>query len=233
MLGPMLRAAAGNAGGGIPTAGLIAHYTMDSISGSTLTDDVGNYDGTIYGATQVPGKIGNALSFDGNDYVSTSGFSGPVNAISFWVYSDSPRTSASSAEIVLDFDDTDDDQAQITLGASTSHATDETLLLGDGSGGAGFGRTYIKDTIPAGWSHIVINWNGSQYDIFVNGSQKTTYAGSDSGHCGRFYGNIDKLTLGRWGSGTYNRFLNGALDSMRFYSVSLSDSDIAALYAES
>ena len=53
----------------IPTDGLVAWYTMDNISGSTLVDEMGNYNGTIYGAT--PGS--GFLDFDGtNDRVENS-----------------------------------------------------------------------------------------------------------------------------------------------------------------
>ncbi len=72
MLGPMLRAAAG---GGIsiinpdhPALRLLV--TMDGIIGSDLTDQSGHVsDGTITGATVVSGAIGDALSYDGSDYV--------------------------------------------------------------------------------------------------------------------------------------------------------------------
>jgi hypothetical protein len=43
---------------------LLAFYTMDNISGATLFDESPNsVDGTITGATAVPGQIGNALDF--------------------------------------------------------------------------------------------------------------------------------------------------------------------------
>lgn len=58
---------------GIPSD-FIAHYTMDNISGSTLVDEAGNYDGTITGAVTATGNDGDALYFDGtNDYVLING----------------------------------------------------------------------------------------------------------------------------------------------------------------
>lgn len=78
MLHHRLRAASGarGTGGGpvgpIPTSGLLAHYTMDNISGSTLIDEsVNGNDGTIYSATAGAGY----LDFDGsNDRVDVLGF---------------------------------------------------------------------------------------------------------------------------------------------------------------
>ena len=51
--------------------GLVAYYAFDESSGTTASDSSGNdLDGTVYGATSVTGKVGNALEFDGtNDYV--------------------------------------------------------------------------------------------------------------------------------------------------------------------
>lgn len=64
MLARRLRAASGNRGG-VPTDGLVAWYTMDNISGSTLVDEMGNYDGTIYGSVPtVAGVDGFALQPD-------------------------------------------------------------------------------------------------------------------------------------------------------------------------
>lgn len=74
MLHHRLRAAAGNkgGGGGIPQSGLLIHYTMDNISGSTLIDEsVNGNDGNIVGPTIETGY----LDFDGtNDRVDVTGF---------------------------------------------------------------------------------------------------------------------------------------------------------------
>lgn len=42
--------------------GMVSYWTVDNWTASDL---VGNKDGTIYGATQVAGKVNDALSFDG------------------------------------------------------------------------------------------------------------------------------------------------------------------------
>lgn len=59
-------------GGGIPLNGLIAWYTMDNITGSTLIDEMGNYNGTIYGAAPVAGVVDNALDFTPPNYIETN-----------------------------------------------------------------------------------------------------------------------------------------------------------------
>lgn len=103
-----MRAAAGNRGE-IPTDGLVAWYTMDNISGSTLVDEMGNYNGTINGSpTQVSGLIGQALSFDSTgDYVAIgNGFfsASPGVLISMKIKADSIIfTSGGSGPILASF----------------------------------------------------------------------------------------------------------------------------------
>ncbi len=55
----------------IPTDGLLAYYSFDGSTNSTVEDESGNgYDGTINGATVTEGISGSALNFDGNDVVT-------------------------------------------------------------------------------------------------------------------------------------------------------------------
>jgi hypothetical protein len=73
---------------------------MDNISGSTLFDESPNgNDGTINGPVSVPGKIGNALSFDGvNDIVN--GYTMPSDtaiSLCFWI-----KTTESRESIILE-----------------------------------------------------------------------------------------------------------------------------------
>lgn len=56
----------------VPTDGLVAHYTMDSISGSTVVDEMGVYNGTLVGTfTRPTGVIGSALrAYNRDSYLS-------------------------------------------------------------------------------------------------------------------------------------------------------------------
>lgn len=59
-------------GGGIPTDGLVRHYTGDNVSGTTLIDETGGGNATLVnGPTVVAGYNGNAIQYDGtNDYAT-------------------------------------------------------------------------------------------------------------------------------------------------------------------
>src|SRR5690554_7200851 len=101
MLHHRLRAASGaqqNGGGGIPENGLLAHYTMENISGGTLIDETGNYDGTIYGATIGAGY----LDFDGSDRVDIPTLPARPQNFSFFVdvTPDSIRTAPHESSVV-------------------------------------------------------------------------------------------------------------------------------------
>ncbi|WP_347275227.1 Ig-like domain-containing protein [Candidatus Kuenenia sp.] len=62
-----------------------AYYTFDEGTGSTATDSSGNNrNGTITGATWTTGKIGDALNFDGNDYVTIPSMNYDEISVSAW-----------------------------------------------------------------------------------------------------------------------------------------------------
>jgi len=67
----------------------LVFYSFDETSGSVAHDQQDGYDGTIFGATHVPGVTGNALQFNGSsDYVSVA---------------DSPDWNFGSGDFTLEF----------------------------------------------------------------------------------------------------------------------------------
>lgn len=63
----------------ISTSGLVAYWKLDEDEGNIAYDSVNDFHGTVYGASWIAGKIGNALDFDGeNDFIDL-----PRNAIDF------------------------------------------------------------------------------------------------------------------------------------------------------
>lgn len=228
-----LRAAAGRAR--IPTDGLIAHYTMDNISGSTLVDEMGNYDGTLVNSPAfTPGIIGNAIDFDGNSgYAGSFGMTGVLlDAFSFWIYAPEEITSATAT--AYHFGTLSTLAGYAAIGPASSAYNDETLSF------LFFGATlsdrsfyYIKDTLPLGWNHVVFNWDGSTYKISLNGTERTTFhhtegTGEPSGRV-----DLEYLTLGK--RYNYEQHSTLQLDQARIYSNSglgLDASEISALYNE-
>ena len=67
----------------------VAHWTMDNVSGSTLVDEKGNYDGTITNMTQLDGGVFSGQYLEGGSVASVARYvdftSVPFQSISFWV----------------------------------------------------------------------------------------------------------------------------------------------------
>ena len=107
----------------------------------------------------------------------------------------------------------------LNIGSWTGGMTDETVSWW-GYGTGGYWATYIKDTIPAGWHIYTINWNGSSYDIWIDGAKKTTYFMTS--HAALFQG-VVKVSLG-WNQG-WNYYFKG-MGCVRCYDTSLTDQQI-------
>lgn len=68
-----------------PDNSVVAYYNFNEGSGNKAIDSSGkNNDGLITGAVYTGGKIGKALQFDGNDYV-TIGNLGNIKTIEYWI----------------------------------------------------------------------------------------------------------------------------------------------------
>lgn len=232
MLHARLRAAAGR--DRIPTDGLIAHYTMDNVAGSTLVDEMGNYGGTISGSPAFnAGILGNAIDFSGNSgYIGSFGMTGVLlDGLSFWLYTPSSITSASPLEVHGTISTLD---GFIGTGAVTTEFSGETLTVEVFSGSlSNFRAYYIKDTIPAGWNHIVMHWTGAGYEFSLNGSAVTTFIFNKGagGPTGRL--DLQHFQLGK--RFNYSQFSTKKVDQVRVYSnagAGLSVDEITALYNE-
>ena len=72
--------------------GLIAYWKLDEGEGDTAYDSVGDNDGVIHnGAGWVPGKVGSALSFDGDDdrvRLPSRVISGDTLTVNLWMKTD-------------------------------------------------------------------------------------------------------------------------------------------------
>ena len=184
-------------------------------SGTTWKDLSGNgNDGTLVNGPTFDSGNGGSIVFDGSDDLVEFGNTGiEIKCMNCWFYLNSGVTSATSRFGLLTFDTTgvsSDPQGGCTFGSATTYATDETFTMLDGTAAGNYGRTYIKDNIPAGWNNIVMNWNGSTYDIWLNGSSKTTYTGTNNNTAvslitsndlalgGSFWKSGDTLFNGRW-----------------------------------
>ena len=107
----------------------------------------------------------------------------------------------------------------INLGGWTGGATNEAFHIWSAT--AGGLMTYNQVSAAVGWHHVVFNWNGTTYDIWLDGVKTPTYAHA-SGHAK--LANITSLRIGSDVSSGY--YFNGNLSSVKCYNVNLTDASV-------
>lgn len=196
---------------GVPTDGLICHYTMDSVVGSTLYDETGNYNGTINGAVQVDGHIGLALNFDGIDDGAIANIgttSGPIT-YSFWFAADS--TSVTRRIIAREWDE----------GGSftTHHADGQIYAIFRRSDGAQ-GPDLCGGVISSGeLHHLVAVFDGSSASLYLDGTLRDIVAQGSV----RIDSNLMEMSPATWP-------FAGTIDEVRVFNRALTTAEIFALY---
>ena len=215
----------------IVTDDLLMHYdfanaaTWDG-SASTITDLQGNHNLSVNSSPTLNYTHGGGLALDGvDDYASKeSSISFTPYMVEIWlttdiainanVYSDSNYATPLALGVY---------PGGFTFGAYTSSMTNETISFW-GANYTSTGATYIRDTFSAGTYQIVANWNGSTYDIWVNGSKKTTYAIST-------YGNTtlharDSIILGKEDHASQSYEFGGRIHNVKIYNAQKTDANV-------
>jgi len=147
----------------------VAHWEFEDGSGDTAADSAGSNDGIVMGAKWVPGKIGNALWFDGIDDSVECGHDSSLNpaemTLSLWVCPErksamrSLVSKASSGIFEMDYN--------LQLGimgglmAAFSDGSEMVVVLG------------AKVLATDAWSHVAFTRDGSEAALYINGSDRT------------------------------------------------------------
>jgi len=192
-------------------SGLVAYYAFDESSGSVTADSEGDYDGEVYGANFIDGKIGNALEFDGaDDYVKISNLPGTWSqkTVMFWVKRYSEKDASIMIRSGTDFYITDDSSG-ITYPDAIRH------------GDLSVGRTEYNFTWDDSWHHFAWVFDGTKSVVYIDGSQKgscdVTGTISTSGDV-----EIAKP------QGGFTQYFNGAIDELYIYNRALTAEEISA-----
>jgi hypothetical protein len=155
-------------------------------SGTAWYDLSGNgRTGTLTNGPTFNSSNGGGIEFDGdNDRVSFSSFSYTPYCLDFWLYNNStvPDTDGSiggPSQYQTLWTPEPANSPGISLGGWTSSATQEALHIWSTTGGGKL--TYTRGALSPGIYNWVFNWNGTHYDIWVNGVKQTVYA-SSGGH---------------------------------------------------
>lgn len=203
------------------TDNLIAYWKMDESSGN-MVDTVGSNTGTVTGVTYgASGVINDAYSFDGNDYVVAT------NATTF-------NPSSTNWTIAL--------WAKITTNSTTKADENTFIAIQDGTGtGRNIFYTSENDntlstfldgseescgttlTTTDGWAHIVIQYDGTYYIFYKNGSLLCDNISASPSSCnGDFVLGAHKTTTQQW--------LNGDMDEVGIWTRVLTSTEISTLY---
>jgi hypothetical protein len=205
----------------------VSYWRLDEGGGPTTADAVGGNDGTLVGASWAEGVSGTALAFDGsNDYVSIadsasldfSGFTGATVAL--WVKPG--RLNAA------------DEQTLYGHWNGSSAARPFQILLGTDNrwqcrsnhsdGSVNSVSVATLDT----WTHVACAWSPQGLTVYVDGVAEV----SDTTVESSLDANNGLHTLGaREKSGALSQFFLGELDEVQLYDVTLSASEVFAVYS--
>jgi len=181
--------------------GLVLALNFDNVTGLTGTNDNTTCRAN-YGLYQTcpslsnanliaTGRYGGSNQFSGGPtsnhiyYGNLSGTTGPIIAYSFWINSDYPFNATQAVGInttISPISFTYGAWNDVYLGQSTSVTNDEIICVrytnASYSQTAGMNcYTSATDNYPANtWYHMMFAWNGSDYNIYVNGIKKDNFA---------------------------------------------------------
>jgi fibronectin type 3 domain-containing protein len=199
-----------------PTAGLVAAYSFDAGSGTTLADISGTgNNGTISGATwSTQGRYGGALSFDGvNDLVTVADAPSLDLTTGMTLEAWARPTVVTNWRTVL----LKEQPAQLIYGLyanNTGNRPSAHVYVGGDRELRGTARLTANV-----WTHLAATYDGATLRIFVDGSQAATLAVS-----GSILTSSNPLRIG--GNTIWSEWFSGLIDDVRVYNRALTQAQI-------
>jgi hypothetical protein len=170
-----------------------------------------------------------SFSFNGPNYIDASVTPFSLYNLNVWLYNNYiiPGNDSAIGGIVTSYQSPINFNRQTTqginLGGWTGSATNESVhIWSNSSTASGFnGMTHIRDQIPIGWHNFQFNWNGSTYDIWVDGIKRTTFA-ANFGHATLHP--VNAIRIG--GDVAQSYYFVGQIPSVSMYNKQLSDTEV-------
>jgi fibronectin type 3 domain-containing protein len=200
------------------SSGLVASYSFNEGSGTTVTDSSGNgNNGTISGATwTTAGKYGSALSFNGSSSRVTVNDSPSLHlsagmTLEAWV---------SPTGVPTYWQDVIYKQNDIYFLEAASSASQHAPAVGATFNSHG-------DQFVAGasglavntWTHLAATYDGATLRLYVNGVQVASHSMPDS-----LTTSTMPLQIG--GDAAFGQYFKGTIDEVRIYNRALAPSEI-------
>ena len=197
-------------------SGLVAAYSFDAGSGSTVTDSSGNGNtGTISGATWTSqGKYGGALVFNGSSArvnVPNSASLQLSSGMTLEAWVDPASVSSAWRDVIYKGND------NYYLKGTTDHAG---VPAGAVTVAGSSAHAYGAGTLPTNsWSYLAATYDGTTLRLYVNGTLAASQAAS-----GAITSSTNQLQIGS--DSIYGQYFNGLIDQVRIYNTALSAAQI-------
>jgi hypothetical protein len=180
-------------------------------------------------ATSLTYASDGTFSFNGPNYIDALISQFNLYNLNVWLYNNYiiPGNDSAIGGIVTSYQSPINFNRQTTqgvnLGGWTGSATNESVhIWSNSSTSSGFnGMTYIREQIPIGWHNFQFNWNGSTYDIWVDGIKRTTFAAS-FGHATLHP--VNAIRIG--GDVAQSYYFVGQIPSVSMFNRQLSDAEV-------
>jgi hypothetical protein len=236
-------------------SGLVAHWSFDEMTNNIIYDNSSNANhGTNYGASLVPGIVGNALSFDGsNDYVRIPGEGQKPPAvfstlgkgsISVWFKANKIPTDYGIAPILYygteqqcDFFDAANKGLIIELGHSPIYYGSEAIFFTIWKNGCTVpsfcfdSRTAVSSNE---WHHYVAVVGENFNTGYLDGVEMTgrRYSFGNASYSQFFEDAIvhEKMWLGKGHWDNTTQFFDGIIDEIMIFDKALTSEEVLDLY---
>ena len=193
------------------TTGLVAAYSFNEGSGSTVGDASGTgNNGTTSNTTwSASGKYGGALSFNGTSArvnIPNSSSLQLTTAMTLEAWVNPSAVSSAWRDVIYKGND------NYYLEATSSASKPDAGLIAGGS----YGDAYGTAALPANtWSFLTETYDGATLRLYVNGTQVAATA-----HAGSIATSTSQLQIG--GDSIYGQYFSGLIDEVRIYNTALS-----------
>jgi len=210
---------------------LEAYWPFDETGGTTAPEVSGSsggpYTGTVLGVgswSWTAGQLGNALSFDGNDHVTTlntEGLNNPTVSVSVWAY---PTGTNQYTEIVCKNDGHGDGSWALMGPRSQFNPSAPPFRYYVYPGGSSAYAEYPDPDLNQ-WYHLVGSYDGTDVKLYVNGAAPITTSAP-----GGTAASTVPILIGKESNPNTQTFFKGTIDDVAVWHDGLTDGEAKALY---
>ena len=207
---------------------MVSYWRFDD---GTAADSVGSHGGSLWGPPiPSPGRVGQALSFDGNDYIEILYSPGLLLqneiAMEAWVYwgGASPQTIISNKKLINQ-----------NFGLSIGYGEASRLSMIVYKDRSGYGSTYTSwDYVPSNeWTHVAGTYVYGDYGsahLYINGQEVSSGWREQQGPGPNGVHSDVRIGIEESDTGSFTRPFSGLIDEVGLYNQALTAEEILVHY---